>query len=72
MKWKTLKIFIDIDNFTLYNAFLFLISYKEGNVTKSKDHGHKATIQRTQSGHGRGAYDINNRSAKSVSGNEII
>ena len=42
------------------------------NVIKSKDHEHKTIIQRTQSDHDRCVYDINNRSAESVSGNEII
>ena len=45
---------------------------KKENVTENKDHEYKTIVQRTQSDHDHDAYDINNRSAKSVSDNEII
>ena len=42
------------------------------NITENKDHEYKTIIQRTQSSYDCCAYDINNRSVKAVSGNEII
>ena len=45
---------------------------KKKDVTKDENHEHETFIQRTQSGHDRDAYDINNKLVKSISSNKII
>ena len=53
--------------------FLFDLKEKEKeNVIKSEDHEYKTIAQRTQDDHDHYTHNINNRSAESISNNEII
>ena len=60
-------------DYQTYAAFLLeLKERKKENVTENEDYEHKTIVQRTQSGHDRCAYDINNRFVESISDNKII
>ena len=66
MRWKA------HDCQTCAILLLKLKKEEKRNIIKSEDHEHKTIVQRTQSDDDRDINDINNRSAESVSDDEII
>ena len=57
----------------IYNAFLFkLKKRKEKNVTKNQNHEYKISAERMQDDDDHNIHDINDRSVKLISNDEII